>query len=88
MDITAAIGLVAAPGIVAGIIAAFKPLIVRYSTKDLIPPLSIALGALYCAVAWKAGVIPADNGLIAVLLGITVGLSASGAYETYDRYTH
>jgi hypothetical protein len=88
MDITAAIGLVAAPAIVGGIVQAFKPLIVRWLTKDVIPPLSIVLGAGYCYLAWQAGVIPADNVLVAVLLGITVGLSAGGAYEAYDRYTH
>jgi len=86
MEIETALGIVAAPAIVASVVAVFRPLLLRVLTSDAIPPIALLLGVGYTVLAWQAGVIDAGNALVAVLLGVTVGLGASGAREVANHY--
>ena len=86
MDMTTAIGIAAAPAIVASVVAVFRPLLLRYVTSDAIPPIALALGVGYTVLAWQGGAIEAGNGVVAALLGVTVGLGAAGAREVTNHY--
>lgn len=83
MDLTDAIGLVAAPGIIAGVIGAVKPLWDRVGLPhEAIPALALIMGVAYTITAWLGGIIDIDNVYVAILLGLTVGIGAPGVRET------
>lgn len=86
MDVTAAIGIAAAPAIVAAVVSVFRPLLLRYLSNDAIPPIAMALGVGYTVLAWQGGVIDAENVIVAGLLGVPVGLGAAGAREVTNHY--
>jgi len=86
MDVTAAIGIAAAPAIVAAVVSVFRPLLARVLSNDAIPPVAMVLGVGYTVLAWQGGVIDADNGIVAGLLGLTVGLGAAGTREITNHY--
>lgn len=86
MDYMTAIGIAAAPAIVASVVAVFRPLLLRYLNSDVIPPLAMVLGVGYTLLAWQGGVVDAENAIVAVLLGVTVGLGAAGAREVANHY--
>ncbi len=82
IDTETAIGIVAAPGIVAAVIGILKPLLLRWLPSDAIPAIALLLSIGYVLLAWQAEVIEAENAFVAVLLGVTVGVGAVGARET------
>lgn len=86
MDTQTAIGIMAAPAIVAAVVGVFKPLLTRWLTADAIPPIALLLGIGYVVLAWAGGVIEAANVVVAILLGVTVGIAASGAREVFRQY--
>lgn len=86
MDGAATLGILAGPAAVAGLIAVFRPMIERWLSTDAIPPIALLLGIGYTLLAWGAGVVEASNGLVAALLGISVGLAAAGAREVTRHY--
>lgn len=84
MDIDAAIGIGAASGIVAALLGVVKPLLGRIGVPvEAFPALAVLLGVGWVLASWRGGVVEADNLIVAVLLGIVVGLSAVGARETF-----
>ncbi len=85
MEVDAAIGLAAAPGIIAALIQAVKPLLLRVVPSDALPAIAILLGIGYCLLLWEAGVLEVDNAIVAGLLGLTTGLGATGAYEVVHQ---
>lgn len=86
VETEAAIGIAAAPGVVALVVAVFRPLITRWLPSDALPPIALALGVGYTMLAWYGGVIEAANIIVALLLGVTVGVGASGAREILKNY--
>jgi hypothetical protein len=85
MEVNAAIGLAAAPGIIAAVVQVLKPLLIRMMPADLIPVVAVLLGIVYCLLLWEAGVLEADNAIVAGLLGLVTGLGATGAYEVVHQ---
>jgi len=82
MDTQAAIGVLAAPGIISGLLGVIKWAGVEKTRlgglADVKRAAAILLGVGYGLAADAAGVIEADNAVIAGLLGITLGLAAMG----------
>ena len=83
---------VAIPAIV--VITYFIGLIVKNlgSSEQLdkwIPVICGGSGAIIAVVAFFTipGYIPADNWLVAIVLGIVSGLSATGANQVYKQFT-
>ena len=70
IDTETAIGIVAAPGIVAAVIGILKPLLLRWLPSDAIPAIALLLSIGYVLLAWQAEVIEAENAFVAVLLGV------------------
>lgn len=85
MDTEAAIGILAAPGLIAGLLGIIKwGVIERVSWlgfADVKRAIAVALGVCYGVVANASGLIEADNAIIAGMLGITLGLAAIGWRE-------
>jgi hypothetical protein len=80
MDVTAAIGIVAAPGIISGVLGVFN-----WAWFDRVPSFAdakrlaaLVLGVGYGLVGWQGGFLEADNGIVAGILGLTLGLGALG----------
>ncbi len=86
MEIQTAIGIAAAPGIVAAVIGILKPILTRWLPTDVLPPIALLVGVGYVLLAWQGGVIAADNAIVAVLLGLTVGVGAAGTREVFRQY--
>ena len=83
MDVTGAIGLAAAPGIVSGVLAQLKQAMRALGVSSAFYPLiGLLPGVAYSFAAWGAGIVPCDNLFVATLLGLTVGLGAVGWRES------
>ena len=87
MDTTAAIGAVAAPGVISGILV-----VINWAALDRIQVVAdvkriaaLVLGVGYALLAWQGGILEAENGIVAGLLGITFGLAAMGWHAGMDR---
>jgi hypothetical protein len=86
IDEAASVGFLAAPGIIAAILQVFRPFIVGRLSSDWLPPLALVLGVGYGLLAWQSGLMDASNIVVAGMLGIVVGLAASGAIEVQRHY--
>ncbi len=88
MDVQMAIGLAAAPAIISGVLgiinwAAFDRI---SAVADVKRTTALALGIGYGLLTWHAGLLEADNAVVAGLLGLTAGLGALGwRREVVDR---
>lgn len=79
-----AIGIAAAPVLVASVVQwILKPLLGKWLGGDRTLGVVGLLGVGYVLLAWYGDVIQAENAVVAVLLGLTVGVAASAAYERF-----
>jgi hypothetical protein len=86
LETTAAAGTLAGSGIVFGILVVIKPYLMRWLSPDAIPIAAVALGVGWAMLAWRGGLLEAQNVIAAIFMGVTVGLAASGLHGVQRHY--